>query len=248
MQDFWQFVGGYWWLVFPLAGVFGGWGRAVNKASERRHQRKIELYKLQHPEVAGLDVSTLAWDKDNGGVPGNAELGRTPGKMPGYTEADVAKVMAEHDSVNRRWLDYELDVGKMIDYPMMSDVREPLTVAFLRAKRDADALRPVAAADVVDKERWDDYRNAVNAYVVAFDIAEKEARRVKDSAFSEPERQRLNTARKLIRIAEDDAGTGAERNTAYKRARKELDGLIVLPDVTIAALEQKIARMLGRGH
>ena len=120
-------------------------------------------------------------------------------------------------------------------------------MAFLRSKRDADALRPVAAADVVDKGRWDDYRNAVNAYAVAFEIAEKEAHRIKDSAFSEPERQRLKTARKLVKMAEDEAGTGAERHTAYTRARKELDGLIVLPDVTIAALEQKIARVLERG-
>ncbi|MDJ0312579.1 hypothetical protein [Arthrobacter sp. H35-D1] len=242
MQDFWQFVGSFWWLAFPLAGILGGWGRAVNKTNERRHQRKIELYKLQHPEVAGLDVSAAPWDAGQG-VPGNGE----PGKTPGYTEADVAKVMVEHDAVNRQWLSYELDVAKMIDFPMMSDVHEPLTVAFLRSKRDADALRPVAAADVVDKGRWDDYRNAVNAYAVAFEIAEKEAHRIKDSAFSEPERQRLKTARKLVKMAEDEAGTGAERHTAYTRARKELDGLIVLPDVTIAALEQKIARVLERG-
>jgi len=36
----------------------------------------------------------------------------------------------------------------------------------------------------------------------------------------------------------------AERQAAYKRARRELDGLIVLPDVTVAALEDKIAPML----
>jgi hypothetical protein len=23
VEQFWQFVGGYWWLVFPLAGVLG---------------------------------------------------------------------------------------------------------------------------------------------------------------------------------------------------------------------------------
>lgn len=243
MQDFWQFVGSYWWLAFPLAGILGGWGKAVNRSSERRHQRNIELYKLQHPEVAGLDVSSPAWDSAQVKVPGNGE----PGKTPGYTEADVAKMMDEHDAVNRQWLSYELDVAKMIDFPMMSDVRQPLTVAFLRSKRDADALRPVAAADVVDKGRWDDYRNAVNAYAVAFEVAEKEAHRVKDSAFSEPERLRLKTARKLVNIAEDEAGTASERRTAYTRARKELDGLIVLPDVTIASLEQKLAKMLEPG-
>ncbi len=200
---------------------------------ERAHQRKVELYKLKHFGLAERDESA----------------GPRPGVGPpekDYSTADVANVMQEHDAVNRRWLSYELDVAKLIDFPMMSDVREPLTVAFLRAKRDADALRPLDPGEVSAKSRWDDYRNAVNAFVVAFDIAEKEAHRVKDSAYSQPERQRLGTARKLVKIAEDDGATPAERHTAYKRARRELDGLIVLPDVTIAALEQKAARLLSK--
>jgi hypothetical protein len=233
MHDFWQFAGSYWWLAFPLAGIIGGWGRGLSKASERRHRRRVELYKLRHPEAAGLPP-----------VP-QTSLAKDP---EAFTEGDVAKLMEAHDAVNRRWLDYELDVGKLIDFPMMTDVREPLTVAFLRAKRDADALRPVAASEVTSKTRWDDYRNAVNAYDVAFDVAEKEARRVKDSAFSEPERQRLGTARKLVNIAENDAASPAERQSAFKRARKELDGIIVLPDITLATLEQKVARMINRSN
>lgn len=187
------------------------------------------MYKLQHPELATSKAPELY----------------PPLQDPGaFTEVDVEKAMDEHNGVNRRWLDYELDVGKLIDFPMMTDVRQPLTVAFLRAKRDADALKPVSASEVTSKSRWDDYRNAVNAYGVAFDVAEKEAQRVKDSAFSEPERQRLGTARKLVNIAQDEAASSAERQTAYKRARKELDGILLLPDVTLAALEQKVARMI----
>lgn len=153
-----------------------------------------------------------------------------------------------HDATNRRWLDFELDVGKLIDFPMMTDVREPLTVAFLRAKRDADGLRPVAAVDITTKEHRDDYRNAVNAFGVAFDVAEKEAKRIKDTAFTEPDRLRLTKARKLINLAEDEAASAAERRTAYSRARRELDGLIVLPDITTASLEQKAARMIDRSR
>ena len=51
-----------------------------------------------------------------------------------------------------------------------------------------------------------------------------------------------------LRIAEDEAATPAERQTAYKRARRELEGLIVLPEPTIAALEAKVARVLGAGE
>jgi hypothetical protein len=45
---------------------------------------------------------------------------------------------------------HELDVGKLIDFPVMTDVREPLTVAFLRAKREADGLRPAKPEEMAD--------------------------------------------------------------------------------------------------
>jgi hypothetical protein len=48
-------------------------------------------------------------------------------------------------------------------------------------------------------------------------------------------------------IAENEAATPAERQAAYKRARRELDGLIVLPDATLAALEERLAPELDAG-
>lgn len=45
-----------------------------------------------------------------------------------------------HDTVNKRWLDYELDAAKLIGYPMMTDVREPLTVAQRRGRAGAPGL------------------------------------------------------------------------------------------------------------
>lgn len=229
-MSFADLIANYWWLVFPLGGVAAGGFRAFLSSRERAHERRVEMYKLKHPEAAGLDLG---------------KYGPAPAvESNGFSEADVAKVMDEHDAVNKRWLSYELDVAKLIDFPMMSDVREPLTVAFLRAKRDADGLRPINVADVAAKSRWDDYRNAVNAFAVAFDVAEKEAHRLKDSAFSEEQRRKLGTASKLIKIAGDEGASPAERQTAIRRVRRELDGVIVLPDVTLASLEQQMARML----
>lgn len=219
MDDLLEFVGHFWWLVFPLSGLMGSWAHSWSKASERRHRRRVELYELRNRAVEAERAS----------------------------EADVLALLSAHDEVNRRWLDYELDVGKLIDFPVMTDVREPLTVAFLRAKREADGLRPVTSGETVSPARLAEYRAAVRSFEVAFDVAEREARRIKDSNFTGPERARLATARKLLRIASDAAATPAERQTAYKRARRELDGLIVLPDVTLAALEEKIAGMLDAG-
>ncbi|MFJ5955333.1 hypothetical protein ACIQC5_05170 [Paenarthrobacter sp. NPDC092416] len=216
MEPFFNFLGSYWWLIFVFGGVAGGWAKSLSRASERHHQRKVELLKLRH-QLAAVEHAN---------------------------QAEVVALVATHDSVNQRWLDYELDIGKLIDFPFMSDVREPLTVDFLRAKKEADGLRPAASKDITTPARLAEYRTAVHRFEVAFEIAEREAKRIKDSNFTGPERQRLATARKLLRIAEDAAATPAERQTAYKRARKELDGLIVLPEATVAALEEKIAGMI----
>ncbi|MEV7635856.1 hypothetical protein AB0N71_06685 [Pseudarthrobacter enclensis] len=219
MESLFEFLSDKWWLVFPLTAFAGHYANSWRKASERRHRRKVELLTLKNQA---------------------RESGRA-------ATAEVEALMATHDATNRRWLEYELDVGKLIDFPLMTDVREPLTVAFLRAKRDADGQRPVSPADL-PAAHMESYRKAVNAFAVALEVAEREARRIRDSKFTGPERERLATARKLLMIAENDAATPAERQAAYKRARRELDGLIVLPDVTIAALERRAAPGLDTGR
>ncbi|MDN5669398.1 MAG: hypothetical protein L0G87_13490, partial [Renibacterium salmoninarum] len=83
-------------------------------------------------------------------------------------------------------------------------------------------------------------RQALRNFEVAFDVAEREAKRIKDAHYSEPERQRLGTAKKLLSMAVDEASTQAERQLAYNRARKELDGLLLLPDEAVAALERRV--------
>jgi hypothetical protein len=219
VDPFLNFVSHNWWLVFPLSALLGSWARSWSKASERRHRRKVELYRLKNHQAEAEQAS----------------------------RGEVQALMDAHDAVNRRWLDYEVDIGKLIDFPVMTDVREPLTVAFLRAKREADGLRPDAPEQIATAARLVEYRAAVRGFELAFDVAEREALRIKDSNFTGPERERLATARKLLRIASDAAATPAERQTAYKRARRELDGLIVLPEATLAALEEKIAGMLDAG-
>ena len=146
-----------------------------------------------------------------------------------------------------RWLDYELDVAKLIAFPAMSDGRQPLTAAFLRAKRVADGLRPASAKASLTRDQLTEYRNAVADFEVAFDVAERDARRIKDSSFTVVERKRLDTAKQLLTIAIDQAATPAERQVAYRRVREELDGLISLSDEAIEVLEGKVALELTTG-
>jgi hypothetical protein len=154
----------------------------------------------------------------------------------------ITRVIDEHGRTDTRWLDYELDAAKLLDFPAMTDMRDPLTVAFHRAKLRAELLRPGKAEDLLDDpEAMRQYLEAVEAYATAFDAAENEARRRRRSDFSRADQQRMTRAQSLLRVAADRGATPQERGRAYELARGELDGLLVLPDRAIAALERGIA-------
>lgn len=223
MSSFWEFAGSYWWLVFPLGAVTGGWVSGIAKYNERRRRDKIEMLRIKHGAKA---VETEARQ---------------------VTEHEIDRALTTHDDINRRWFEYEIDVARLIEYPMMTDTREPLTVQFHEAKVLADDLRPADRDELRDPPRLAEYTKAVRAYRMAFEVAEREAQRRRQSDFTAAERAALDRARKLITVAVDEAATPAERQNAYRRARQELDGLIVLPHVATESLESRIAGALEAG-
>ena len=161
----------------------------------------------------------------------------------------IVRTVREHDRTDTRWLDYEMDVSKLLDYPLMTDMRDPLTQRFHRAKLRADLLRPADAADLLDDSgAARDYRDAVEEYVTAFDVAEAEAIRKRRTDFSREEQQRLSRAHSALRIATDTAATPQERERAFDVARRELDGLIVLPERTRAAASPEMSTVPPRVH
>jgi len=220
-----EFAGHFWWLIFPFAGAIGGGVRAVAVANERRAQRRLERYRIkQQTKVALAEAS---------------------GKARTNTEAykrEMTKILERHDRTDARWLDYEIDIAKLLDFPLMTDMRDPLTVAFHKVRSHADWLRPDNVDDILgDRNAQLEYRDAVGEYVAAFDVAESEAIRRRRSDFSAEAQERLARAQHLLRLASDSGATPQERQSAYARAQKELDGLIVLPATTRASIEHKIA-------
>src|ERR1700761_2794235 len=84
----------------------------------------------------------------------------------------LTRILREHDRTDTRWLEYELDHAKILDFPLMTDMRDPLTVGFHKAKLRADFLRPVKAEDLLDdRAAADQYQTAVEDYVTAFNVA-----------------------------------------------------------------------------
>jgi hypothetical protein len=225
MSPLFHFAANFWWLVFPLGGAIGGGVRAIAAANERRAERRMERFRLkQQTKIAIAEAS-----------------GRKRDKADGYRR-EIAKLLGMHDRTDARWLDYEVDLAKLLDFPLMTDMRNPLTVAFHNAKRQAELLRPDRPEDLLsDRTAHLEYRDAVHDYVGAFEIAEAEAIRRRRSDFSEDDQQRLARAQHLLRLAEDEAASPQERQNAYARAGRELDGLIVLPAPARASIERRIA-------
>ena len=225
MSPLFHFAANFWWLVFPLGGAIGGGVRAVAAANERRAERRMERFRLkQQTKIAVAEAS-----------------GRKRDNQADYRR-EIAKLLAMHDRTDARWLDYEVDIAKLLDFPLMTDMRNPLTVAFHNAKRQAELLRPDRPEDLLsDRTAQLEYRDAVHDYVGAFDIAEAEAIRRRRSDFSEDDQQRLARAQHLLQLAEDEAASPQERQNAYARASRELDGLIVLPPPARASIERRIA-------
>lgn len=159
----------------------------------------------------------------------------------------IRRALDAHDKTDARWLEYELDAARLLDYPVMTDMRDPLTTRFHRAKLRADLHKPSRAEDLFDdRDAARAYLDAVEDYVTSFNAAEAEAMRRRSSDFSKEEKQRLTRAQSLLRIAEDTAATTQERQHAYQLARTELDGLIVLPDNTRISIERGILGELDR--
>ena len=157
----------------------------------------------------------------------------------------LRRVIEEHGRTDARWLEYELDVAKLLDFPLMTDMRDPLTIGFHKAKLRADFLRPVKAEDLLgDRETAAQYQAAVEDYVTAFNVAETEAMRRRRSDFSREDQQRIARAQSLLRVASDPAAAPQERQKAFGLARRELDGLIVLPSTTQASIERGISGQL----
>src|SRR5690606_19199498 len=107
----------------------GAIGGAWEKTARRRHKRRLEILRAKSELRAAKSVPP-------GSNPALVESAARPEDESRAKQLE--RLMHAHDEVTARWLDYELDVAKLIAFPAMSDGRQPLTAAFLRAKRVAD--------------------------------------------------------------------------------------------------------------
>ena len=206
--------------------MIGAGIRAVAAANERRAERRLERYRIkQQTKIAVAEAQ------------GRGKLDEAASRR------ELTKLLAQHDRTDARWLDYEVDVAKLLDFPMMTDMRQPLTVAFHKSRSRADLLRPAT-----DRRRHRrprdamlDYRDAVHDYAAAFDVAEAEAIRSRRSDFSTEGQQRSNARSCCCGWPPTSRRHRRSAGAPTPGRSTELDGLIVLPAITSASIERRIA-------
>ncbi len=87
----------------------------------------------------------------------------------------LARLMARHDILTARWMQYETDAARALAIPQMTDARHPVTAEFVAAEHHARSLRPADARAKITPEEFVAYREAVAAAESAFRIAEQDA-------------------------------------------------------------------------
>lgn len=143
-----------------------------------------------------------------------------------------------HDQLREQWLSYQQDIDKVLSFPLLSDVAEPKTAAFIEALGVAADLsserRPKSTEEV---ER---YATATRAAETRWQAALHHAQRTRLARFAPGERDRIKKVQRLLQQAMNAAASPEERRTYYQRARELLGDLIPLPEPARLSLEQSV--------
>ncbi|MFJ4342997.1 DUF2786 domain-containing protein [Streptomyces sp. NPDC088915] len=146
-----------------------------------------------------------------------------------------------HDTVAVAYGDYLGDVLEWLDRPSLGDVSVPETATLVQALAAADDAR---LGDDLDR-----YQRAVAELRTAWQAADDHARRTGLRQLPPAERSAAEQARKLLATALDTgSGSEHERRSAYAKARKLLDGILVVPPQAVAALEDSHRLALAPKH
>lgn len=156
-----------------------------------------------------------------------------------------------HNELLRKYLHSETDWDSLFFTPALTDPSVPQTYAMLRAMRAANTLRDTAGelpADLgpdIDLTRLP-YPRAVEEFALAWDAAERYARRIGQKGIPAAERKLIKQIRTFLDMAENSAASQNERNLAYRRAQSLIESLetIHVPAQAIAQLEERHQLML----
>lgn len=155
------------------------------------------------------------------------------------TPSKFHRLSQKLDKIKHEWVSYELDLMKILEYPAVTNMNIPATFEFHKSMRKASHL--LSETDPTVSNEIKEFEEAVLDVEHRFEVMIAEAKRLKWNDCTEKERVSLQMAQSLLAIASNSASSPHERQIAYKRLMKEVEGIIILPEKSIAELEAKIS-------
>jgi carbonic anhydrase/acetyltransferase-like protein (isoleucine patch superfamily) len=155
----------------------------------------------------------------------------------GETKALTSKksrLLTVYNDIRERIASYEKDIVKIIKYPTMTDQSNASTLAMTMALSSAERL--VDDPDCDDAE----FAEAVTDLEAKFLIAESNAFKIASTALTEDERKKMEKAKDLLAIASNEGSTEHEKKVSFKQAFKQLEGVLVVPEVAMDTFRVKI--------
>ncbi|NYG59171.1 hypothetical protein BJ980_002094 [Nocardioides daedukensis] len=143
---------------------------------------------------------------------------------------DWAKALIDHDAVEQEWAAIVLDRFAVLEVPLLLDVKQPETAAFIDAYARAQDFRAVHGR-FFDPALEPEYVDLVRAAVETWTTAQRTAREVGLQFLPKAEQSLVRKAIKMLAQAEDPTRPVAARVHAARRAARLLAKVhtVVLP-------------------
>lgn len=160
----------------------------------------------------------------------------------------IKTLVSRYEAIKSEWASYELDLLKILEFPAVTDMSVPATGKFHKALYLSGILAPEDVAKPLSSDEAKRFEDSVLDLEYCFRAMLNESKRLRWNSYSEKERSSLRTAKSLLSIALNSASSENERQVAYKRLIKEVEGILVLPEQAILELEAKISPAITNGE
>lgn len=151
---------------------------------------------------------------------------------PVISHENFPDTLALFNEIKENIASYETDIVKLIKYPAMVDKAIPETLAMTVALKKANRLGTVPNSRV--------FREAVETLEEKFIVAESNAIKMTSTILSDPEKKKADKAKDLLAVASNEASSEHEKKMAFVQAFKQLEGVMVVPEIAVDTFRIKI--------
>ncbi|MFJ2864929.1 hypothetical protein [Kitasatospora sp. NPDC087314] len=141
------------------------------------------------------------------------------------------RIEDRHDLVLEQYGAFTSDILAVLERPLLTDTSVRETADLVHALAAASDARTAGSDGAAE------YGRAVTALEIAWQVADRHARKVGTGRLPEGERAAVAQAQRLLRTALGEGASDAERQTAYRRAVGFLEGIVAIPREATAAIE-----------